>query len=134
MASYKKVLVVRFSALGDVAMTVPVLYSLCNAYPDTTFVMLTRPVVAKLFVNAPGNLQIVTAELEGRHKGLRGLYTLYRDMRKLSIDGVADLHYVLRTRIISLLFRLAGFKCTISRKADGRKKPSRHEKGNGWLR
>lgn len=129
MASYKKVLVVRFSALGDVAMTVPVLYSLCNAYPDTTFVMLTRPVAAKLFVNAPGNLQIVTAELEGRHKGLRGLYTLYRDMRKLSIDGVADLHYVLRTRIISLLFRLAGFKVHHIEKGRREKKALTTRKG-----
>ena len=39
--SYRKVLIIRLSALGDVAMTIPVVYSVCRAYPETTFVMLT---------------------------------------------------------------------------------------------
>lgn len=39
---YRKVLIIRLSALGDVAMTIPVVYSVCRAYPETTFVMLTQ--------------------------------------------------------------------------------------------
>lgn len=29
--SYRKVLIIRLSALGDVAMTIPVVYSVCRA-------------------------------------------------------------------------------------------------------
>ena len=30
----KKILIIRFSALGDIAMTVPVVYDLATQYPD----------------------------------------------------------------------------------------------------
>ena len=41
---FKNVLIARFSALGDVAMTVPVVYSVCRANPSTRFIMITQPV------------------------------------------------------------------------------------------
>ena len=73
---YRKVLIIRLSALGDVAMTIPVVYSVCRAYPETTFVMLTQKVASQLFINAPRNLQVVVADVKGRHKGFVGLYHL----------------------------------------------------------
>ena len=62
---YRKVLIIRLSALGDVAMTIPVVYSVCRAYPETTFVMLTQKVASQLFINAPRNLQVVVADVKG---------------------------------------------------------------------
>ena len=56
--SYRKVLIIRLSALGDVAMTIPVVYSVCRAYPETTFVMLTQKVASQLFINAPRNYRL----------------------------------------------------------------------------
>lgn len=41
-ADGRTVLVMRFSALGDVAIAVPVLYPVCQANPGVHFVMLTR--------------------------------------------------------------------------------------------
>ena len=46
----RNVLVIRFSALGDVAIAIPVLYSMCRAYPHTRFVMLTRPWPAGMLI------------------------------------------------------------------------------------
>ena len=68
---YRKVLIIRLSALGDVAMTIPVVYSVCRAYPETTFVMLTQKVASQLFINAPRNLQVVVADVKG--EGTRAL-------------------------------------------------------------
>ena len=51
-----RILVIRFSALGDVAMTVPVLYSFAQAFPQHQLVVLSRPHMAALFANAPSNL------------------------------------------------------------------------------
>ena len=45
----------RLSALGDVAMTIPQIYSVCRDYPETTFVMLTKRVASALFMYAPTN-------------------------------------------------------------------------------
>jgi len=105
---YRKVLIIRLSALGDVAMTIPVVYSVCRAYPETTFVMLTQKVASQLFINAPRNLQVVVADVKGRHKGFVGLYHLAREVRRLSIDAVADLHDVLRTKVLRLFFQISG--------------------------
>ena len=52
---YRKVLIIRLSALGDVAMTIPVIYSVCKAYPEVSFVMLTQKVASQLFIHAPEN-------------------------------------------------------------------------------
>ena len=40
----RNLLVARFSALGDVAMTIPVVYSACRCNPDTRFIFITKPV------------------------------------------------------------------------------------------
>lgn len=98
----------RLSALGDVAMTIPQIYSVCRAYPDTTFVVLTQRVASSLFMYAPTNLQIYIADVKARHKGMAGLWLLYKELSALGIDAVADLHNVLRTKVLRLLFRLAG--------------------------
>lgn len=121
--SYRKVLIIRLSALGDVAMTIPVIYSVCRAYPDTTFVMLTQKVASQLFIQAPGNLQVMVADVKGRHKGFPGLYRLAKELHDLSIDAVADLHDVLRTKVLRIFFKLWGIRVEVIDK--GRKEKQR---------
>ena len=70
---YKNVLIARFSALGDVAMTVPVVYSACEAYPTVRFVIATQPVASSLFVNPPQNLTVVGVDVKQRYKGTHGV-------------------------------------------------------------
>ena len=72
----RTVLMCRFSALGDVAMTVPVIYSACRNYPDVQFVMVTRPSMTSLFVGAPANLAVVGADVNGVYSGVKGLRLL----------------------------------------------------------
>lgn len=105
----RTVLMGRFSALGDVAMTVPVIYSACRNYPDIRFVMLTRPSMTSLFVGAPSNLTVVGADVSGKYDGIRGLRTLAAELySEYRPDVFVDLHNVLRTRILSVFLRLKG--------------------------
>lgn len=101
-------LIVRLSALGDVAMTIPQVYSVCNKYPDTTFVILTQKIASNLFVNAPANLQVCVADVKARHKGVLGVLRLAREMNALGIDAVADLHDVLRTQLLRFFLQCMG--------------------------
>ncbi len=112
----------RLSALGDVAMTIPQIYSVCQAYPDTTFVVLTQRVASSLFMYAPINLQVYIADVKARHKGVAGLWLLYKELSALGIDAVADLHDVLRTKILRRLFRMAGKTVSIIDKGRAEKK------------
>lgn len=108
---FSNVLVIRFSALGDVAMTIPVVYSVCKANPDTRFIMLTQKVASTLFINPPSNLVVVGVDLKKEYKGLKGIYKLFKEIKKkYGIDAVVDLHDVLRTHVLSFLSWMSGIK------------------------
>lgn len=104
-----RILAIRFSALGDVAMTIPVLYSFAKAYPQHEIVVLSRKGMAPLFATAPSNLRFHGVDLKG-YKGLNGLASLYRELHVGHFDTVADLHDVLRTKYLRLRFRLNGVR------------------------
>jgi ADP-heptose:LPS heptosyltransferase len=93
----KKLLVIRFSALGDIAMTVPVVHDLATQYPDLDITMLSREMARPLFECLPNNVHFFAADLKGRHKGLFGLCRLWRDAHMNDFDYIADFHNVLRT-------------------------------------
>ena len=94
----KRLLIIRFSALGDIAMTVPVVHDLAVQYPDLDITMLSRPMAAPLFERLPKNVHFLAADLKGRHKGLFGLCRLWRDAHLSDFDYIADFHDVLRTQ------------------------------------
>ena len=93
----KKLLVIRFSALGDIAMTVPVIHDLAMQYPELDITMLSREMARPLFERMPQNVHFFVADLKGRHKGLLGLCRLWRDAHLSDFDYIGDFHDVLRT-------------------------------------
>ena len=93
----KKLLIIRFSALGDIAMTVPVVHDLAIQYPDLDITILSREMARSLFELMPANVHFYAADLKGRHKGLFGLCRLWRDAHLNDFDYIADFHDVLRT-------------------------------------
>jgi len=95
----KHILVIRLSAMGDVAMTVPVIEALVAQYPELKVTVLTRTFFLPFFRELP-NVSVYNAELKDKHKGVLGLYKLSKELKSLNIDAVADLHNVLRTNIL----------------------------------
>ena len=95
-------LLTRFSALGDVAMTVPVVYSACRCYPTVKFVLVTRPSMTSIFVDAPENLILVGADVKNEYAGIDGIRRLADTLvAQYSPDILIDLHNVLRTNILA---------------------------------
>lgn len=109
----------RFSAMGDVAMTVPVLYSLAKEYPEVEFTMLSREFFEPFY--APNHqIRFLGVDLKkDEYKGFIGVFRLFRVLKAEKFDMVADLHGVLRTFIFSWLFRLSG--TTVKRIRKGRR-------------
>jgi len=104
----ENLLVIRFSALGDVAMCVPVVDSLARQCPDLHITFLTRPFVQPLFAAMPENVEFLGADIKGEYAGIGGLNRLAKELRAKGIDGVADLHDVLRTKFLRTRFALWG--------------------------
>ncbi|PWA06860.1 glycosyltransferase family 9 protein [Flavobacterium psychrotolerans] len=97
----------RLSAMGDVAMTVPVLRAFVSQHPDVKITLISRPFFKPFFYGIP-NLIFFAFDENKRHKGFFGLLRLFQDLQQLNIDAFADLHNVLRSKIIRTLFVLSG--------------------------
>jgi len=93
--------------MGDVAMTVPVLTAFCNKYPDIKITVLTRKFFGPMFDQLP-NVTIFAADVKGKHKGVFGLWRLYKELKTMNIDAVADLHNVLRSIVLKRFFGFSG--------------------------
>ena len=99
----KRVLVVRLSAFGDVAILEPVLRQRAASNPDVLFLLAGPPRLAPLF-GGMSNVQYVPTEKRQKPR------ELYRQLSALKPDVVADMHHVLRTIGMAWLFRLHGVR------------------------
>ena len=107
----KKILIFRFSALGDVAMTIPVVNDLRRNYPLCEILFVSRP-FAKDLVDSIEGVKFLPVDFKTGYKGFKGIVKLFAELNKYGKwDLVADLHNVLRTKILVFLFRLKGIKC-----------------------
>jgi ADP-heptose:LPS heptosyltransferase len=104
MPAPRHLLLFRFSSLGDVAMTVPVLRLLLQQHPNLQVTVVSTAFVQPLFADID-RLNFYAADLKGRHKGFKGLFQLYKDLKvQYEFDAIADLHNVLRTTILRSFF------------------------------
>ena len=107
MQKPRHILVIRLSAMGDVAMVVPVLSCLQENYPELRITVLTRRFFTPIF-SSLSNVEVFEADVKGVHKGLGGLKRLADSLRAKNIDAVADLHDVLRSNILKRFFKFNG--------------------------
>ncbi len=122
MATPKHLLVFRFSSLGDVAMTVPVLQLLLKQYTQLQVTVVSTAFVKPLFEGIE-RLHFVAADLKGAHKGFAGLCRLYRQLKKeVPYDAVADFHNVLRTKVLRSFMLLDGKPIAVMDKGRAEKK------------
>ncbi|WP_293743427.1 glycosyltransferase family 9 protein [uncultured Pedobacter sp.] len=107
MSSTQTIIVLRFSAMGDVAMVASVLQEFSEQNPAAELIMVSRPAFKPFFDHIP-NLIFHPIQPKTIHKGIIGLYKLYQELRSYQPDTIADLHDNLRSRVISTFFRLTG--------------------------
>ena len=111
----------RLSAMGDVAMTVPVLRAFIKQHPEIKITVVSRPFFKPFFETIP-NVGFFAFDEKERHKGFLGLLRLFADLKQLKIDAFADLHNVLRSKVVRTLFALSGKKVAAVDKGRAEKK------------
>ena len=99
-------MIFRFSAMGDVAMLVPVLRCLYAQNINLTVTLVTRKRFVPIFKEFT-ELQIVTPDFANQHKGLKGLYRLYNELKQSKPHRIADIHHNLRTAVLRMFFKLS---------------------------
>ncbi|WP_417601824.1 glycosyltransferase family 9 protein [Owenweeksia hongkongensis] len=118
--------VLRFSAIGDVALTVPVIAQIKQTHPEVKITVVTRGFLKSLF--SAVDVNFLEADLNGRHKGFKGIKKLHSDIKKLNPDKIIDLHGVLRTHILKRFFSLNRIPFfSIDKGREGKKELTRKE-------
>ncbi|MDR4955069.1 glycosyltransferase family 9 protein [Chryseobacterium sp. ES2] len=104
-----RILAYRFSAFGDVAMTVPVFREFLEQNPGVEIIMVSRKNFEALFAGVP-NVTFKGIDLDD-YKGFFGLRKLSNELiREFNPDCIANLHDVIRTKILDRIYRRKGLK------------------------
>jgi ADP-heptose:LPS heptosyltransferase len=85
-------------------MTVPVVYSLANQYPQLRITVLSRPFAKSFFENLAPNVSFMGADVKGEYSGIKGLNALYRRLAAKQFTAIADFHQVLRSNYLRFTF------------------------------
>ena len=118
----KHFLVFRFSSLGDIAMTVPVIRLLLQQHTGIRITMVSNDFVRPLFKGID-RLEFYAVDKKGKHRGIKGMYRLFKELETAGhVDGVADLHDVLRTKLLRTFFYLKGNRVAVIDKGRKEKK------------
>ncbi len=104
--STRKLLLIRFSALGDVAMTIPMIRAFNRAFPDVELSILSKAFPLTIFSFESG-LNTIAFDPQ-KYRGLFGLWQLSKLIVAEGITDVADLHFSLRSRILCFFLRWKG--------------------------
>jgi ADP-heptose:LPS heptosyltransferase len=115
------ILAIRLSAMGDVAMTIPILKALTEQHPTIKITFVSKAFLKPLFDGIP-NVTFYAADVTGKHKGVLGLHKLYKELQLLNITHVADLHNVLRSKIVRSFFKSSGTPIGVIDKGRAEKK------------
>lgn len=121
-AHLKKILVLRFSAMGDVALLVPVIASLVKARQDVEVTVVTRPAFSALFESLP-RVKVFKADVDKKYRGFFGIRRLFRALIvQAPFNAIVDAHDHVRTIWLRALFRLFGNRVYVIDKGRKQKK------------
>ena len=106
----EQILIIRFSAIGDVAMAVPVVYSLAKQYPHLRITFMSKAFARPLFENLAPNVGFMEADVKDEYSGIHGLNVLYRRLTSKNFTAIADFHDVLRSQYLRARFNIDRYK------------------------
>lgn len=100
-----KILVIRFSSLGDIILTTPVLDALKENYRDSEICFLNKQKYQGLFEADLRINSVIYFQPGEKDKGVAGLFRLIKRLNHEKFDMVVDLHSNLRSFFIRTLVK-----------------------------
>lgn len=102
------VLIVQPASLGDICLSLRLVYSVATSYPQHQFTYLLKPSITGIAVTPPSNLEPMTIDLKKKDGTLRGLLALGRKLLYERFDYVFDLYNSRHTNFLGNYLRLFG--------------------------
>ncbi len=121
-----RLVLMRFSAMGDVCLMLPIIVKLSEEHPELEIHVVSRLKFAPIFENQK-NIIFHGLYLEKDFKGLMGLFRLYKYVKSIKADVLLDLHDVLRTKLVRFGLKMGNSQVFVIEK--NRKERSELTKG-----
>lgn len=102
---HKKFLIIRFSSIGDIVLTTPVVRSLKKCHPNSEIHYLTKKQFFPLLQHDP--------HIDQFHLLEDNLSGIISNLQKIKFDGIIDLHKNIRT--LKVKNKLKGEKCVFDK-------------------
>lgn len=103
-------------------MTLPLVYEVAWAHPQSHFYFVTRPLMAQLLISPPPNLSALPYDLSQKGSW-RDMITLAQKLHKTYPQAVIiDMHDVIRTKVLRYTLRLLGHQTYALAKPRGERK------------
>ena len=103
----KHIVIIRLSALGDVAIAAPLVRAYAEANPKVTFTMVSQPKMESLFGGIP-NLHFMPYA-KSKNDIVKSI-KFAGSIARLKPTAVADIHNVLRSKLMRLRLSLSGIE------------------------
>jgi len=104
----RRILVIKWSALGDVVLATAAIEDLYRAFPGADIDLSTTPPWQRLFADDPRFREVFAIDLRGRERGLAGARRFVSRVRKGRYDLVVDLQCNDRSRALLALAQWTG--------------------------
>ncbi len=101
-AEMQKILMTRFSSMGDIVLTTPVIRALRRKFPKARIDYVTKRQFTELLHGNPG---LNTVYAYDSRAGFAGLRVLGKQLREQRYDLLVDLHNNLRSHMLQALIR-----------------------------
>ncbi len=86
----KRILVIKFSALGDAVLIIPSLKALKRVYPFSKITCLTSLATKEVFQRCPYIDELIVCDFNGKDKGVSGFWALMVRLLRRRFDFVVD--------------------------------------------
>lgn len=101
----EKILVIRFSSLGDIVLTTPVFDVLKARFPKSRIFFLTKAQYGDLLIADPRVSSLIQFDSAKEHQGIPGFINLVSNLRSHDFDLLIDLHANLRSFLVRRMTR-----------------------------
>ncbi|HDZ77041.1 MAG TPA: lipopolysaccharide heptosyltransferase II [Candidatus Omnitrophica bacterium] len=102
-AKKANILIIKFSALGDVILSTPAFRAIRNKYPDAKITCLTSKESEEILSRCPYIDELVICDFKSKDKGIAGLFKLGKLLRNRCLDICVDLQNNLKSHVLAFL-------------------------------
>ena len=103
--SSKRILVIKWSAVGDVVLSIPAFRALRKNFPKAKIYCLTSSAVSSILVRCPYIDGLIIFDSKGKDRGFWGMFGVVKELISLGFDIVIDLQNNNRSHILGFCSR-----------------------------